>query len=268
MPIEATALSHTGMLREHNEDAHLADSRAGLFIVADGMGGHQAGNVASRLCVENLQARLAEVLPLTTPTANALERALRDAIDYSHRLIQEAARGHPERTRMGTTVALLLLRGDSAILAHVGDSRIYLLRDGLLRLMTRDHSVLQELVGAGVVSKEEALHSHSRNLITQALGLDEQAQPDITHLETRPGDLFLLCSDGLNTMVSDDEMQLILTSLERNPALAGRVLVQVANDKGGHDNITLILARVTAATAASETRRGWLARLFARLFGN
>ena len=113
-------------------------------------------------------------------------------------------------------------------------------------------------------SREEALHSHSRNLITQALGLDEPARPDIAHLETRPGDLFLLCSDGLNTMVSDREIQLILTSLARNPALAGRVLVQVANDKGGHDNITLILARVAAASAA---RRGWLARLFARLFG-
>lgn len=257
------------MLREHNEDSHLVDPDLGLFVVADGMGGHQAGEVASRVCVESVQRYLAEHPRQEDGDSTDLESIVRAAIETAHHDIRKMAQDNPAQARMGTTVALMLLRDGQTILAHVGDSRIYRLREYFLQPLTRDHSLVQEQVAAGLVSASEARLSHNRNLITQALGVEEHIEPDIRRVDALAGDIFLLCSDGLNTMVSDRDMETILSELTLNLELAGKVLAQVANDNGGHDNLTLILARLPTGDSPPSipTRRGLLARLLAWLSG-
>lgn len=278
-PWEVTAQSHTGMLRDHNEDSFLVDPKSGLCLVADGMGGHLAGEVASKLCVDTIQARLMGQLQATDAAIEMVSRAVKDAIEAANREIRINAKSSPERANMGTTVALLLPWKESAIVAHVGDSRVYRLRDGHLVPQTRDHSLLQEQVGAGFITNEEARLSHNRNLVTRALGVEDHVEPEMRVIDVRPGDLFLLCSDGLNTMVADADIELVLSELEPNPPLAANVLVNVANDNGGQDNVTVVLAWPAAVTASAPTasstskpgaapaQRGLFAKLFGWLFG-
>ncbi len=270
--MEVTVQSHTGMLRDHNEDNYLVDARHGLFLVADGMGGHLAGEVASKLCVETIHTQLLAFEQRADARLESAVKAVKDAIEVANRDIRAGARAASERANMGTTVVLVLVRGEAAIVAHVGDSRVYLLREGHLRPLTRDHSLLQEQVGAGFISHEEARNSHNRNLVTRALGVEDSVEPDVDIVDIRPGDIFLLCSDGLNTMVPDTDIELILTELETNPALAARVLVGVANDNGGHDNVTVALAWSPIQGAVAEAppareERGLFGRLFGWLFG-
>ncbi|MEW5788357.1 MAG: Stp1/IreP family PP2C-type Ser/Thr phosphatase [Pseudomonadota bacterium] len=277
--MEVTVQSHTGMLRDHNEDNHLVDARNGIFLVADGMGGHQAGEVASKLCVETVHARLVDMPRFADANLEIVVQGVKDAIHEANREIRRSARSSPERANMGTTLVLLLDRGDAAVIAHLGDSRIYRLREGHLQALTRDHSLLQEQVGAGFITHEEARQSHNRNLVTRALGVEENVDPEVNIVDVRPGDCFLLCSDGLNTMVADADIELVLAELEANPPLAAKVLVGVANDNGGHDNVTVALAWSPARAAppdevaagsrsvAPAPEKGLFARLFGWLFG-
>lgn len=276
--MEVTVQSHTGMLRDHNEDNYLVDARNGIFLVADGMGGHQAGEVASKLCVDTIHARLLDLPRFAEAKLETVVQGVKDAIDEANREIRRSARSSPERGNMGTTVVLLLDRGEAAVVAHLGDSRIYRLREGHLKPMTRDHSLLQEQVGAGFITHEEARHSHNRNLVTRALGVEENVEPEVNIIDVLPGDCFLMCSDGLNTMVSDADIELVLSELEANLPLAARVLVGVANDNGGHDNVTVALAwspareapaadAPTPRTAPAAGEKSLFARLFGWLFG-
>lgn len=268
---ESTGATHKGMRREHNEDSFLVDRALGLYIVADGMGGHQAGDVASRLCVDAVQKRLAETLAHAKQDPDALGNTVLDALNHANQTIRRSPLFDRQQANMGTTVALVLTRGDEAIVAHVGDSRVYRLRGGKLIALTRDHSFLQAQVGAGFVSKEEARLSHNRNLVTRALGMEATVSADVGHSRVASGDIFLLCSDGLNTMVSDSDIETAINELGENLDLVGQVLVQVANDNGGHDNITLVLLKALGAQDAQKQTEapasvGFWQRLFGWLF--
>lgn len=261
LTFESAFTTHKGMLRDHNEDSLLVDTALGLYLVADGMGGHQAGDVASRLCAEAVQKRLGELLTMPGSNTQALGNAILDALNHANDAIRGSSWFNKDKPNMGTTVALVLVRGEKAIVAHVGDSRVYRLRDGKLQALTRDHSFLQAQVGAGFVSKEEALLSHNRNLVTRALGMDESVAADIGQSRVLPGDVYLLCTDGLNTMVADEDIQMLAGELHENPDLACRLLVQVANDNGGHDNLSVVLLKAVDQVYAPPPS------LWQRLFG-
>lgn len=272
MNMQATSLSDAGKLRQHNQDSVWVNPETGLCIVADGMGGHQAGDIASRICVDTLREALS-ARNLARISLDALGSAVMKALGDANQLIRERARSLSGKTNMGTTAALFIPwqneERNAAIIAHVGDSRIYRWRQGHLSQLTRDHSLIQEQVGAGVLSKAEARQSHNRNLITRALGLEETVEPELDVVEVEPSDIYLLCSDGLNTMVSDAEIAEILTHLSDAPNLAARVLVTVANDFGGHDNVSVALAWSNAAAPASHQppAKSLFSRLFSWLFG-
>ena len=232
--VESTALTDTGRKRRHNEDSHVYDPP--LFVVADGMGGAQAGEVASGLVVAAFgDFREADHLS----GGERLAAVIREA----NRRIYERATHDTEASGMGTTVTAALVEGDRIAVAHVGDSRAYLIRDGRLEQLTHDHSLVADLVRSGRLTPEEAEVHPQRSVITRALGTDAEVDVDTSICEARPGDVFLLCSDGLSSMVADD---LILRLVSESTRLdkAARALIQVANRNGGDDNITAVLFRL------------------------
>ncbi len=241
---EAVELTDTGRQREANEDSYFV--RAPLFAVADGMGGAQAGEVASRVAVEAFErAGEAEDADL------APEELLRRTVQLANREIFELAQGDSSRSGMGTTLTAALVRGDEISFGHVGDSRAYVLRDGKLKQITDDHSLVEELRRQGRLTRDQAAEHPQRSVITRALGPEPQVEVDTMTFRARPGDVFLLCSDGLTTMLSDDDLLAILKregGLER----AARRLVKAANDRGGKDNITVVLFSLEEAEAAVE----------------
>lgn len=248
MKVSAWALTDTGRAREHNEDSFLVNDSLGLFLVADGMGGHAGGEVASRLAVEVIERellRLRELGPGTFASLSpeSVRDALVGAVETASREVFERSTIEPRLHGMGTTLTGLLLQGRTAWVAHVGDSRIYLLRDGRIRLLTEDHSLVQEQMRAGILTPEEARHSHLRNIITRSVGFEASVPVDVIEEEVQEGDLFVLCSDGLSNLVEDEE---ILEFAEAHPAeQLPEVLIALANDRGGDDNITAIVVHVT-----------------------
>ena len=255
---EGAGQSSAGRVRELNEDAVAVDAARGFAVVADGMGGHRAGEVASRMALEAVVGRLrsGERPPSPVPTS-----WLEDAINRANALVYSAACQQKQCKGMGTTLALLLFDGPCALLAHVGDSRIYRLRQGQLELLTRDDSLLSDQVERGLIGIEDAGDSHNRHLVTQALGVGESVVVHWRSEEWRAGDVYLLCTDGLNDLVDDTDIELIVDSLKTNLPLAASHLVQLANDLGGYDNITVALLRVPGDETQTKGK-GWLARLF------
>jgi protein phosphatase len=244
MSVKAFALSDVGRRRETNEDSFLLEQGQGLFAVADGMGGHAAGEVASRLAIETLK----EAIDRDTPsrslgTTDEAGNWLRDAVVEANRRIWESIRVHEERRGMGTTVVALLRAGDDAIIGHVGDSRIYLLRGGALHRMTSDHSWVNEQVKLGLLSDDEAQRHPMRNIVTRALGSRPDVVVDLVTAGVLPGDVFVLCSDGLNTMLTDDEIRELLERHREDPEAASTALVHAANLRGGEDNVTVVVIR-------------------------
>lgn len=259
------SLSDTGKVRAHNEDAVAADGEFGIALVADGIGGHRSGEVASRMAVDIVLKRLRgrvqkfrEGVQQPMPLQFA-EQAVGDA----NRAIHAAAAQHPEREGMGTTLALALFHGQRAALLHVGDSRIYRLRDGSLQALTRDDSLLSDQVELGLIAAEDSRGSHNRHLVTQALGVGENVTIHLNEESVRSGDVFLLCTDGLSDLVEAADIELVIDSLKTNLPLAAAQLVQLAGDNGGYDNISVVLVRVHEGEPAA--RGNWLTRLFARL---
>ncbi len=248
-----SALTDVGRARTTNEDAfavtdlasgktmevrdadHAVDvqERGILLALSDGMGGHQAGEVASALVLESLQAALAN--DAKTPISEQLEQAVLRA----NSSVVAAARSH-DRRGMGATLTAVFVRGDEAFIAEVGDSRAYLLRNARLRQITRDQSLVQLMVDHGVLSAEEARHSPSKNVILQAVGLSSDVRVAIARLALRKGDRFLLCSDGVSNAVSDDELRELLTGSQ--PHDACQAMIALANERGGDDNQTAIVA--------------------------
>ncbi len=240
----ACGLSDVGVLRSHNEDCFEIDPEHQMFVVADGMGGHSHGEIASRIAVQAIRdqiAALPERLPASSPPKHAAR--LRDAIRLAHERVLAAIRQDGSLHGMGTTVVGMLLDGESVAVAHVGDSRAYRLRDGKLELLTQDHTWVNEQVVAGFLSEEQARVHPLKNVVTRALGGDADVEVDVREWKVLPGDLYMLCSDGLTTMLSDAEIVERLRAPARLEELCAR-LVRDANSRGGFDNISVVLLRI------------------------
>lgn len=225
-------LTHPGKVRDINEDSYyVSDS---ILIVADGMGGHKAGEVASKLALESFLKAMDDM--------DSLPDSLVDSFQKSNEAVYNAAQA-PELQGMGTTLTTLIYKNDTVYVGHVGDSRAYLVRQDQLVPLTIDHSVVNELVRSGNISPEDAKHHPHRNLITRALGTESTVAVDVQVKAAEPGDGFLLCSDGLTVVIDDWEILSVITSYD-DPMIAAQELVNLANARGGPDNITVIVAWV------------------------
>lgn len=255
----ACGLSDVGVLRSHNEDCFEIDPEHQMFVVADGMGGHSHGEIASRIAVQAIREYVARSnaaddrgdTPLDAAAGTRMGR-LKQAIRLAHDRVLKAIRQDGSLHGMGTTVVGLLLDGDRASIAHVGDSRAYRLRSGRLELLTQDHTWVNEQVVAGFLSEEQARVHPLKNVVTRALGGDADVEVDVRDWPVEPGDLFLLCSDGLTTMLSDAEILERLRSASRLEEACGR-LVRDANARGGFDNVSVVLLRVESDPEAQES---------------
>ncbi len=240
--LDMASCTDRGRQREHNEDALACDAVAGVAVLADGMGGYAAGEVASGVAAAQIAAEVARLkaeYPAVSPAD--LMQAMHDAIRRVNTQIYRAARKDPRYTGMGTTLVAAAFTGRVAVIAHAGDSRAYLLRDARLRRMTKDHSLLQERIDLGLLQADDPAGDAVRNLITRAIGVDPLLEPEIGVHAMQDGDLLLLCSDGLSDMLSDARIEQILQSLASEPQHAVRELVEQANAAGGRDNISVIL---------------------------
>ncbi len=245
MKARASGLSDIGRVRETNEDQFLVAEDLGLYAVADGMGGHAAGEIASELAIQSLAGALRSA-SREGPAADAADarRRLEAAVAAANQKICASIAGHDDRRGMGTTIVVLLTLRDLVIVGHVGDSRAYLLRDGQLRLLTSDHSWVNEQVRLGLISQQEAYRHPMRNVVTRALGSRGEVTPELAEERLRSGDAFLLCSDGLNVMLTDDLIRDALLSHRNDPEAACRALVDAANERGGEDNTTVVVLSV------------------------
>jgi protein phosphatase len=233
--VRVGSLSDVGKVRSSNEDSLGLDPERGIFIVADGMGGHQAGEVASAQAVESLLESLRGRHP-DEPVAEAIVRSVTDANSQ----ISAAAAQDKNLKGMGTTVVMAIVEGDRFTIAHVGDSRAYLVRDGMLRQLTEDHSMVAELVKAGVITPEAAETHPYRSAISRSLGQFKEVETDTSEHEFLSGDCVLLCTDGLTRFVSAEDILEQILAYD-DPQEASQALIDVANDNGGRDNITVIL---------------------------
>lgn len=238
----ACGVSDVGRARAHNEDAFHVTNDGHLLVVADGMGGHRAGEVASALAVQTVIDVLDERWPTTDAADEAIAALLLDAFAAAHERVLQTAQGSREYRGMGTTLILACIRGDRLHVCHVGDVRCYVRSPTELRQLTQDHSVVGTLVRAGQLTPEAARQHARRHEILQAVGLDAGIQPDVVSCDLTPGDEVLLCSDGLWEMLSEEELCAVLAGEGSLEARAER-LVEQANDAGGHDNITVVLYR-------------------------
>ena len=261
-----------GRTREHNEDAfvvadltrgnatlqpevrtHEVGDRGSLFMVADGMGGAAAGEIASAMAIEVVLRELTEALSSAdAPDKETYASSLKRATAAANAQIHAFALDHPEYRGMGTTATVAAVLGDTLFLSQVGDSRAYLVRDGVARQITKDQSLMQKLIEAGEITEEEAEHSERRNIILQALGPEANIRVDLTHQQVRRGDVLVLCSDGLSGQVRIDEIAQVATE-EPDLMAVCKTLIDRANENGGPDNITVIAVRfdgdgLTAAT--------------------
>lgn len=256
MSFEFFCLTDSGRARDNNEDSVAVDERAALAVLADGMGGYNAGEIASSMATSFIKSELGRWL--TEAASNAsdtdVRRAMDICVDNANRAIYNAANSNPHYAGMGTTLVVAVFREGRLLMGHIGDSRGYRLRAGHLTQITRDHSLLQEQIDAGLITPEQAAFSANKNLVTRAVGVEDTVLLE-THLhDVHPGDLYLLCSDGLSDMVPDAEIEAIL---DRTTELAeaGNRLVAAANEAGGRDNIAVVLVR--AHGQASSVRSWW-----------
>ncbi len=259
LQILACGATDVGLRRDHNEDAFLVDPDLRLYVVADGMGGHAGGGTASRLAVETIQesvgtARQREPEAFESGAGvedSPIPDVLREAVEAACARIFGTAQGDPELAGMGTTVTAALVEGRSAFVAHVGDSRAYLLRGGRIYQVSEDHSLVNEQLKAGAISADEARHSRFKNIITRSVGFEQQVQVDLMGIELEAGDALVICCDGLSNLVEDPEILQVMeeTRLEDAPAR----LIALANARGGDDNITVIAIRVTEPAPGGPT---------------
>jgi protein phosphatase len=250
MRIEVAGTTHVGMKRNHNEDSFLVMPEEHLFCVADGMGGHSSGEIASKIAVEEL----AEFYRMTSRDEDATwpfkmdkarnydENRLATAIKLANMRIFERACTETKYKGMGTTIVSVHFNAGHAYVAHVGDSRVYFFRDGQIHQLTEDHSLLNDYLKAKKLTPEEIEAFPHKNVIVRALGMKDTVQVDVTRFEPHEGDIFLLCSDGLSGMVTDPQMQEILASTHQLEVACSQ-LIDLANAAGGNDNVTCILTR-------------------------
>ena len=265
--LEVVAMTDVGRARDHNEDSVGADAAYGFVLVADGMGGHNAGEVASGIAANVVYEQLRAVLPeLDTGEADpetgyAVESiAAKQAIELANSAINQTSQTQAECAGMGTTIVVGLFYDNRMTIAHVGDSRMYRLRGKRFEQVTRDHSLIQELVDKGFYDTvDEAQAAGNKNLITRALGVEEGVNVDVHEEIVQVGDIYLLCSDGLSDMVPDEKIHLTLNKFSANLKLAAEKLIGLANENGGKDNISVVLARPSKGFALEKK---WYGRLF------
>lgn len=265
--LEVAVCSDSGIVRSHNEDAVFADAELGIAILADGMGGYNAGEVASGMATTLLATSFSNLLrgleanPAPEIFSDPVQ-LMRDEICGTNAAIFNASHSQPQYSGMGTTLVFSWFLDNRVYIGHVGDSRAYLWRDDRLQQLTKDHSLLQEQIDSGMISVEEARYSANRNLVTRALGIESEVDVDVGEHDISSGDLLLLCSDGLNDMLDDDEIAEVLEVNGQNLAVAAQRLVEVANANGGRDNVSVILVRVQGDYAVPS---GWWQKLLAKL---
>jgi len=269
--IEFAELTDTGRVREHNEDAIGSVADIGLMVLADGMGGYNAGEVASGIAVQIVtdlasEAAAREELDDIDPHSGLMRQSiiLRDAIYRANKIIFQTAQSQTHCEGMGTTIVACMFYDNKVSVAHVGDSRAYRMRGGQLEQVTLDHSLLQELVDRGFYSQEEAQRSTNRNYVTRALGVEPTVEVEVHEHDVLPDDIYLLCSDGLPDMVEDDDIHLTISTFNASLDVVGQQLIDLANDHGGRDNVSVMLAQVKEAFPA---KRGLFAKI-AGLFGS
>ena len=263
--IDFAEISDVGRVRDHNEDAIGSVGEIGLMVLADGMGGYNAGEVASGIAVQI-------VTEMAIDGADREERndidshsglmrqsiVLRDAVYRANKIIYQTAQSQTNCEGMGTTIVACMFYDDKISIAHVGDSRAYRLRAGQLEQITLDHSLLQELVDRGFYSTEEAQRSTNRNYVTRALGVEPTVDVEVHEHAVLPDDVYLLCSDGLPDMVEDDDIHLTISTFNASLDVVGQQLIDLANDHGGRDNVSVMLAQVNESFPA---KKGLLAKI-------
>jgi len=249
----------TGRVREHNEDTIATDPEAGLLVLADGMGGYNAGEVASGIAVKTITNLVREGLAredlASIDKSTGLTRpsiVLRDAITRANKIIYQTARSQAECEGMGTTVVAALFYDNRISIAHVGDSRLYRQRGSEIAQVTMDHSLLQELVDRGFYSPEEAQRAANKNYVTRALGVEPSVEVEVQEHPVDKGDIFILCSDGLSDMVEDEDIRLTISTFGANLDTVAKQLIQLANENGGRDNVSVVLAQAHEAFPASK----------------
>jgi len=264
--LEIVRLTDVGLLRSHNEDAIASDASIGFVILADGMGGYNAGEVASEIAVLSIAAELSEALGSNLATPGVLDIAdrpflnkailsklLMDVVATANTSIYQASKTYAQCAGMGTTLALGLFTNNQLLVGHIGDSRVYRLRNQQLQQMTEDHSLLQEEIRAGIVTLEQAKYCTHKNLVTRALGVDPEVELELNEFKVEVGDVYLLCSDGLSDFVDDALIQATLNHYVLDLSSAADVLVQLANNHGGKDNVSVILAKVNRSYEDKNT---------------
>jgi protein phosphatase len=255
--LEMVSQTHPGMVRAHNEDSVSCEASCGLVVLADGMGGYNAGEVASGIAVSVVSSEIKQFLENARPedkdevsSEDMAVVLLRNNVQKANSSIYHAAHSQPQYAGMGTTIVSGLFYDNRVAVAHIGDSRMYRLRGEEFESITRDHSLLQEQIDSGMISKADARVSQNKNLVTRAVGIDAVVEAEVHVHEVKRGDIYLLCSDGLNDMVEDQDIAETVKLLKSNLPLLATQLIQAANDNGGRDNVSVILIKVKGDYAA------------------
>jgi len=246
--LSMVGLTDRGMVRPENEDCIATRPEIGLAVLADGMGGHQAGEVASAMAVDVVTRHYEELLASGQNGHDRVREAksVDEAIRLANSAIFEVAQSRPDYSGMGSTIVVAIFYADHMFVGHVGDSRLYRFRADQLEQLTEDHSVIQELLNRGLMTAEEARVTIGKNLVTRALGVENDVVPDVAQEELVEGDLFLLCSDGLNDVMGDEEIADYLRNAGTDLTETAQKLIDLANSRGGPDNISVILTRAGA----------------------
>lgn len=265
--IAILGLTDTGMVRKKNEDTIGFDSALGLVVLADGMGGHRGGEVASGLTVDSVINTVQQNLPPIEPgqtdpdSGYSLESlCIQEAVEQANQLVYKMAEENSDHRGMGTTVVVLQFYNNTLSLAHIGDSRCYRIRKEKMEQMTKDHSLLQELIDRGFYTAEEAKNSMNKNLVTRALGIDPVVTVDIQEDIVLKNDIYLLCSDGLTDLVEDEHICLTINRFSDNLEEAAKQLITKANQNGGKDNISVMLCKIKDDFSS---KKGWFSKLIA-----
>ena len=265
--IRIARLSDVGLHREHNEDAVASDLTIGLLILADGMGGYKAGEIASEIAVLMVTTDIAEAMQGMSVRSRPkslhlpVSEMLIEAVEKANSAIYQISQNLPKCQGMGTTLVAGLFANNKLVTGHIGDSRMYRLRDEALTQLTVDHSLVQEQVDAGELTEAQAKESDHKNLVTRALGIDPNVELELHMHEVLINDIYLLCSDGLTDMVTDDEIRIMLVEAGTNIERAANNLVRFANEKGGKDNISVVIAYVKKEFSS---KRLWVEKLLGK----
>jgi protein phosphatase len=261
--ISVVRMSDVGKMRERNEDAVASDLSTGLVLVADGMGGYKAGDIASQMTALTVSAEVAELMHQLKKSkkkvvAATVAHILSKTVALANEIVYRTSQEHPVCAGMGTTFVGGIFSDNKIIVGHIGDSRLYRLRAGELKQLTEDHSLLQEQINAGLITQEQAKASNDGHLVTRALGTDPEVELELNEYDTEIGDYYLFCSDGLTDLVDDNEIQDVMIDAHDDIRLMAKNLVRLANKYGGTDNVSVVIAFVKDTFTV---KHGWIHQL-------